>query len=128
MLPALLTSVLLPVLTDLIKTTVPAVTRRWIGISVDDQIKLDMANVERIRALAELDNPYGVPTQWVVDLRGAFRYVAAIGLIVGGLCLAAYGAYEADTEILAAGLDLAAAPFGFIFGERLVLTYKGGAK
>ena len=128
MLPALLTSVLLPVLTDLIKTTIPAVTRRWIGVSVEDQIKLDMANVERIRALAELDNPYGTPTQWVVDLRGAFRYVAAIGLIVGGLCLAAYGAYESDTAIMAAGLDLAAAPFGFIFGERLVLTYKGGSK
>ena len=128
MLPALLTSVLLPVLTDLIKTTIPAVTRRWIGVSVEDQIKLDMANVERIRALAELDNPYGTPTQWVVDLRGAFRYVAAIGLIVGGLSLAAYGAYESDTEIMAAGLDLAAAPFGFIFGERLVLTYKGGSK
>ena len=128
MLPALLASVLLPVLTDLIKTTVPAVTRRWIGISVDDQIKLDMANVEMIRALAELDNPYGVPSLWVVNLRGAFRYVAAIGLIGGGLLLAGYGASEGDTEILAAGLDLAAAPFGFIFGERLVLTYKGGAK
>ena len=128
MLPALLTSVLLPVLTDLIKTTIPAVTRRWIGVSVEDQIKLDMANVERIRALAELDNPYGVPSQWCVDLRGAFRYVSAIGLIVGGLSLAGYGAYESDTAIMAAGLDLAAAPFGFIFGERLVLTYKGGPK
>ena len=128
MLPALLTSVLLPVLTDLIKTTIPAVTRRWIGVSVEDQIKLDMANVERIKALAELDNPYGTPTQWVVDLRGAFRYVAAIGLIGGGLLLAAYGASEGDQEIMAAGLDLAAAPFGFIFGERLVLTYKGSPK
>ena len=128
MLPALLTSVLLPVLTDLIKTTVPAVTRRWIGISVEDQIKLDMANVERIKALAELDNPYGTPSQLIVDLRGGFRYFAAILLIFGGLGLAAYGSYEGSPEILSAGLDLAAAPFGFIFGERLVLTYRGGAK
>ena len=128
MLPALLTSVLLPVLTDLIKTTIPAVTRRWIGVSVEDQIKLDMANVERIRALAELDNPYGVPSQLIVDLRGGFRYIAAIALILGGLGLAGYGSYAGDLEILSAGLDLAAAPFGFIFGERLVLTYKGGPK
>ena len=128
MLPALLTSVLLPVLTDLIKTTIPAVTRRWIGVSVEDQIKLDMANVERIRALAELDNPYGVPSQFIVDLRGGFRYIASIALILGGLGLAGYGSYAGDLEILSAGLDLAAAPFGFIFGERLVLTYKGGPK
>ena len=118
----------LPILLDLIKSAAPAVTRKFIGVSVDDQIKLDQAGVERIKALAELDNPYGTPSQWVVDLRGAFRYVAAIALIGGGLSLAGYGAVNADTEAVTAGLDLAASPFGFIFGERLVLTYKGGAK
>ena len=118
----------LPILLDLIKSAAPAVTRKFIGVSVDDQIKLDQAGVERIKALAKLDNPYGTPSQWVVDLRGAFRYVAAIALIGGGLALAGYGAVNADTEAVTAGLDLAASPFGFIFGERLVLSYKGGAK
>jgi hypothetical protein len=98
------------------------------GESVDDQIKLDTANIERVKALATLDNPYGTPSQWVVNLRGSFRYIAAGGLILGGLGLAGYGAYVSSPEFIASGLDMAASPFGFIFGERLVLTFKGGPK
>ena len=126
--PAFLLSVLVPVITDFIKQAAPAASRRFFGVSVDDQVKLDTAQVERIRALAELDNPFGTPSQWVVDLRGAFRYVAAIVLIAGGLCLAGYGAYEGNAILITAGLDLASSPFGFIFGERLVLTLKGGPR
>ncbi len=128
MLTSLLLSTGLPILLDLIKSAAPAVTRKFIGVSVDDQIKLDQAAIERTKALAELDNPYGTPSQWVVDLRGAFRYVTAIILIAGGLALAAYGAIENDSEALVAGLDLAASPFGFIFGEKLVLSYKGSPR
>ncbi len=128
MLLSILLSTGLPILLDLIKSAAPALTRKFIGVSVQEQIQLDQANVERIRALAELDNPYGTPSRWVVNLRGAFRYVAALVLIFGGLGLAAYGAMETDQEAVSAGLDLAASPFGFIFGERLVLTYKGSAK
>ena len=62
------------------------------------------------------------------DLRGAFRYVACTLLLLGGLVLAVYGAYVGGVDYAFSGLELAAAPFGFIFGERLVLTYKGGAK
>ena len=122
--PAFLLSVLTPILTDFIKQSAPAVSRKFFGVSVDDQVKLDTSQVERIRALAELDNPFGEPSQWVVDLRGAFRYIAAMVLIAGGLCLAGYGALEGNIIFTTAGLDLASSPFGFIFGERLVLSYR----
>ena len=125
---SLLLSAGLPIILDLIKTAAPALSRKVLGVSVDDQIKLENAQIERTRALADLDNPYGTPSQWVVDLRGAFRYVAALVLIFGGGALAVFGATEASPIALAAGLDLAVAPFGFIFGERLVLSYKGAAK
>ena len=128
MLESLLISTGLPILLDLFKSAGGAVSRKWLGLSVEDQIKLDGANVQRLQALASLDNPYGEPSKWVVNLRGAFRYVAAGGLVVGGLLLASYGAYKIDTELVTAGLDLAVSPFGFIFGERLVLTYRSGAK
>ena len=128
MLESLLISTGLPILLDLVKSAGGAVSRKWLGLSVDDQIKLDGANVQRLQALAQLDNPYGVPSLWVVNLRGAFRYVAAAALVGGGLLLAAYGARQVDSELVTAGLDLAVSPFGFIFGERLVLTYKGGTK
>ena len=128
MLTSLLISTGLPILLDIFKSAGGAVSRKWLGLSVDDQIKLDGANIERLKALATLDNPYGVPSTWVVNLRGAFRYVAAGVLVFGGLALAAYAATKADTDLVASGLELATAPFGFIFGERLVLSYKGGAK
>ena len=128
MLESLLISTGLPILLDIFKSAGGAVSRKWLGLSVDDQIKLDGANIERLKALATLDNPYGTPSSWVVNLRGAFRYVAAGILVFGGLALAAYGSYKIDTELVAAGLDLAVSPFGFIFGERLVLSYKGGSR
>lgn len=125
MLTSLLVSTGLPILLDIIKSAGGAVSRKFLGLSVEDQIKLDNAQVERLKALAELDNPHGTPSQWVVDLRGAFRYVAACGLIIGGVGLGAYGAFANDVDFITIGVELAVAPFGFIFGERLVLSFKG---
>ena len=128
MLTSLLISTGLPILLDLIKSAAPALSRKVLGVSVDEQIKLDSANIERLKALATLDNPYGTPSLWVVNLRGAFRYLAAGALVVGGLVLAGYGASITTPEFITSGLELAASPFGFIFGERLILSYRGGAK
>ena len=125
MLTSLLMSTGLPILLDLVKSSAGAVSRKFLGLSVEDQIKLDTAQVERLRALSELDNPHGEPDKWVVNLRGSFRYIVAILLIVGGLGLAAWGATSSMPEVTVQGLELAAAPFGFIFGERLVLSFKG---
>ena len=120
--------ILIPILTSWVQQAAPALTRKLFGESVDDQVKLENSLVERIKALADLDNPYGTPSQWVVDLRGSFRYVSASILILGGLGLAGVGASQANPVLVATGIDLAASPFSFIFGERLVLTFKGGPK
>lgn len=128
MFPALITSVLIPIFTDLIKSAAPALSRKWIGVSVDDQIKLDTTNIERLKALAALDAPGGTPSQWVIDFRAAYRYVAATVLILGGLTAAYMGISSHDATVLTTGVDLASSPFGFIFGERLVLSYRAGGK
>lgn len=126
--PVFLTSVLVPIFLDFFKSAAPAVSRKVFGESVEDTIKLANLDISRVEALSKLDNPYGTPSQWVVDLRGSFRYIAAGALILGGLGLAGFGAYTKNPVLVVAGLDLASSPFGFIFGERLVMTYKGGAK
>lgn len=125
---ALLLSVLVPILTDMFKSAAPAVSRKFFGESVDDTIKLANIDIERVKALAGLDNPYGTPDKWVVNLRGSFRYIAAGLLITGGLALAGFGAVVGNPLFVAAGLDLGASPFGFIFGERLVMSYNGKPK
>jgi hypothetical protein len=125
---AFLASVGIPILTDFFKSAAPAVSRKLFGESVDDTIKLGQLDINRLDALSKLDNPYGTPSQWVVNLRGSFRYVASAGLILGGLGLAGYGASTYNPVLVASGIELALSPSGFILGERMVLSLKGGNK
>lgn len=118
---AILASVVLPAVIDFFKGAGSAIGRKWFGMSVDDEIKLMEAQANQLRALGELDNPHGTPSQWVVDLRGAFRYVCAVLVILAGL-LIIFGAPEALKPM---GLELIGMPFGFIFGERMYLGLKG---
>lgn len=128
MLTSLLLSAGLPILTSFIQNVGGAVSRKFFGLSVDDEVKLSQAESAKLTSLAALDNPYGTPRQWVVDLRGSFRYIAATVLVVGGVVLAIYGAVTYDPEALQTGLEVASAPFGFIFGERLMLSLNGSLK
>lgn len=85
--------------------------------SVDEQIKLDANEIEKIKALAELDKPIGQPSQWVVDLRASARYVGALTVIavgVGGLF------FPLAATVQALALEAANIAFGFLFGSRIV--------
>lgn len=128
----MIAAAVIPAVTDIAKNVIGAATSKFIGISVDDQIKLEDANVRRLEALAKLDAPIGNPSQWVVDLRTSFRYIAAGVLIAGGLLVALYGLSiedaAAQAAVIAFGMDTAGAPFGFIFGERMWATFKGNKK
>lgn len=128
MLTGILASVVVPVLVDFFKTSAPAVGRKIFGVSVDEQVKLDQANVEKLKALAALDTPGGTPSQWVINLRASFRYIAAAILILNGMAIIGYGILSASPEVFALGVEVAGSPFGFVFGERLMLNYKPGGK
>ena len=117
LLPALLPSVI-----DAAKSLFGGLGRRIGGLSVDDEIKLENSAVSKLEALAKLDTPTGSPSQWVVDLRASFRYIAAGVSILTGSYLAYKGI---DVDL--AGV-LISAPFSFIFGERLYLGMKGQKK
>jgi len=138
-LETILGTVVLPAALDLLKGMGSAVSRKWFGLSVDDQIKIDNASVEKLKAISALDNPYGTPSQWVVDLRASFRYIAAGVLILGGLAITGIGAYQylyaATTDaqdlakgILSVGLETAGTPFFFVFGERMWQGIRGMLK
>ena len=116
-------SALAPAAVDAIKGIFGAASRKWIGLSVDDQIKLQNAEVSKIQALSALDNPYGTPSQWVVDLRGSFRYIACGIFVIGGLAT-----LFVAPEFAALGLEAAMSASSFIFGERMLLSIKGGSK
>lgn len=90
--------------------------------NIDEAIKLMQAQTERVKALAELDALSPNASRWVADLRGAFRYVAVGGIIIGALAAVFVpGVPEPAALVL---LDLAGASMSFIIGERMYLGIK----
>lgn len=124
-LETLLGSVVVPAVIDFFKGAGSAISRKWFGESVEDQLKIQNADVEKLKALATLDNPYGTPSQWVVDLRASFRYVGAILVISVGAASVWAGIDGNLPDVIEVGFTLVSAPFCFIFGERLYLGLKG---
>lgn len=129
---AMLLPALLPAAIDAAKGIFGAAQRKFLGLTVEDQIKLEGAQVERLKALAGLDQVVGSPSQWVVDLRAAFRYLAAGVSIMSGIGLGyvalfspAITSTEMTEVLLPLAFDLIGIPFSFIFGERLYLGIKG---
>ena len=132
MIETALAGVVVPAVVDMAKNLFSGISQ-WIvrksgGViptTIDEVIKLENANVSRLEALSKLDNPFGAPSQWVVDLRASFRYIAA-GLFVGGfvLNLILAATMPAAAAFVPVTGELAAGAASFIFGERLLLNFK----
>ena len=75
-----------------------------------------------LKALAELDNPYGTPSQWVIDLRASSRYLGALVTIAVGLSTLFIPTITAEIQRI--GLEAANIAFGFLFGSRIVMSWK----
>lgn len=88
--------------------------------TVDEQIKLDQNEIERIKAVAALDNPGGTPSQWVIDLRASARYIGALAVIAVGIGSLYIGVVPANVQIVA--LEAANIAFGFLFGQRIAIS------
>lgn len=99
---------------------------RWMGgvraTSIAEQIELDKNEIERLRALAELDKPEGTPSQWVIDLRASARYVGALLCIAVGIGSLFIPGISIPVQALA--LEAANIAFGFLFGARIVANFK----
>lgn len=91
-------------------------------ISIDEKIKLDQNEIEKIKALALLDTPVGTPSQWVVDLRASSRYIGALVTIAVGLSTLYISNLPKEVQLV--GLEAANIAFGFLFGTRIIATKK----
>jgi hypothetical protein len=121
----ILESIILPALVpaaiDMIRTTVT----RLVGVkaqTVDEVIQLRNSEVDKLKALAEMDNPGGTPSQWVIDLRGSFRYILA-GITITAAITTLYvpGVPEVLFDY---SWQAASAVFSFLFGEHIMLRIK----
>ena len=132
----------MPLLTLLLPAVLPAVMdgiRSLIGRftggagarpqNVDEAIKLKQADIDMLKALAEIDRPTGDISRWVADLRASFRYLAAAMIILGTLGLAALdaaGSVIVNPEILSGMLDMMGSVWAFMFGDRMYFGLKKG--
>lgn len=89
--------------------------------TIDEQIRLDQNEIERVKAIAALDTPIGNPSQWVVDLRASARYLGALLVILVGISTLYIP--EIPQEIQRIGLEAANIAFGFLFGSRIVASW-----
>ena len=64
-LETLIATVVLPAAMDLLKGGLNRIGNKISGLSVDDQIKLQNADISKLEALAKIDNPYGTPSPFV---------------------------------------------------------------
>lgn len=115
----MLISALAPAAIEAIKGLVGGFSRKFGGLSVDDELKIKNADIERLKVVATLDDPKGVPSQWVVDLRGSFRYIACMVIVAAGISTLFFA-----PNFSGVGLELAGVASSFIFGERMVLSLR----
>jgi hypothetical protein len=131
-LETLLLPALLPAIADGLKVLWGRITGGVVKpATVDDQVKLMNADIERLKALAALDAPAGTISPWVADLRASFRYVAAGIIIVGTLLFSAYYFLAATKEskdiilpVLELFIQMSGSVFSFMFGDRVYLNLK----
>ena len=112
---------LVPVGIDGIKSLIGMFTGGVKPLNVDDQIKLDQNEIAKLEAIAKLDNPYGQPSQWVIDLRASSRYLGALFVIVVGISTLFL---QVAPEIQRIGIEAANIAFGFLFGTRIMANLK----
>lgn len=136
--PAIL-PMLLPALLPAVADGIRGIIAKFTGSagaapqSVAEAIQLMNAETERLKALAALDAPGGVPSLWVVNLRASCRYI--LGLAIIGVTLLVTMGYvtapsadaaklAAQTALVDALLQLSGSVFFYFFGDRVYLKLK----
>jgi len=91
--------------------------------NVDERVKIIQAETEKLQALAALDKPIGEPSQWIVDMRAAYRYIiiSAIMIFTG---VVVFFPSIVGPSVVAVFLDMTGCCMSFIIGERIYIGLK----
>lgn len=120
--PLTMFAAVIPLVTDLGKGAIA----RWINpeakpANVDEVIKLRQSEIDRLRALAELDKASGGASQWVNNVRDIQRpFAVAASVLMFAGCLIA----SAPDNYLELTANLAASAMFYLFGDRTLMYSK----
>lgn len=128
-LEAILATVL-PAFFPMIKDTIKVIVSKLTGVQMgeprnfEEFVKLKELDIEKLKALAELDRPAGDVSRWVADFRASFRYLA-VGVIIVSAIIYNFlpESYTADIALNYLNQLAASATF-FIIGDRVYLGLK----
>jgi len=91
--------------------------------NVEERCQLMQAEATKLQALAQLDNPEGTPSQWIVDLRACYRYVIITAILIF-TAIVVFNPTIVGTAVVSVFLDMSGACMSFIIGERMYLSIK----
>ena len=114
---------LVPVAAEGIKGAVS----KWFGngvkaTTIDEQVKLDASEIEKLKAIASLDTPGGTPSQLIIDIRAGSRYILGGIIILAATC--SFFVPSVSNEARTILIESANIVFGFLFGARVVSSWK----
>jgi len=90
-----------------------------------EKLELEKLGIERMKALAELDKPYGTISLWVSNLRASFRYLAVGIIIIAALVYCFLPVSYQNPVALSFLSQLSGSATFFIIGDRVYLGLKG---
>jgi hypothetical protein len=93
-----------------------------------DLVEWEKLGLEKLRTLAQLDQPAGNISRWVADLRASARYIAVFVILGGYGVLATIDAlYKPVTSgVLEQWAMLAQSAVFFLLGDRVNMALKSG--
>lgn len=128
---AVITSIIgafMPALTDGFSSIIQRLTGGAGALpkNVDDVIKLQTAEVDRLKALADLDKPAGDVDRWVSNLRASFRPIIAITAF--GIGVATLFVKDVPPNVADNIFGMATLVTSYMFGERFMFGNRGFGK
>ena len=89
-----------------------------------EKLELEKLSIEKMKALAELDKPYGTISQWVSNLRASFRYLSVGAIIIATLIYCFLPTPYQNPAVLSFLSQLSGSATFFIIGDRVYLGIK----
>lgn len=121
---------ILPLFAPVVIDGVKMIFSKFTGISLGEpktfaeKVEWEKVSVEKLRALAMLDQIGGNISRWVADLRASFRYIAVGLIIIVTMAYLCFMGANIDKDVFNFLSQLSGSSLFFIIGDRVYIHLK----